>query len=245
MLQVVKRISLLKLDSMNSEALLKIRFCELDIDLQETWLALYIDKLYSELDRAGLPHLRPKAYFGDEWFCPDGSTRISVPFYLAHRRLAALEKKFIGKAEGGSPQQLLRLLRHETGHCFNHAYRLFKTKEWQALFGSPKQPYNVETYEYDPTSKNFVRHLSGYYAQSHPDEDFAETFAVWLAPRSRWREKYKDWPVALKKLEYIDRKVKDLHNVIPFVQSSRPMSHVRQLRSTLGRYYRRRKPIRK
>ena len=25
-------------------------------------------------------------------------------------------------------------------------------------------------------------HLDPWYAQSHPDEDFAETFAVWLTP---------------------------------------------------------------
>ena len=45
-------------------------------------------------------------------------------------------------------------------------------------------------------------HLEQWYAQSHPDEDFAETFAVWLAPDSHWRERYAGWPV-LRKLEYV------------------------------------------
>ena len=45
--------------------------------------------------------------------------------------------------------------------------------------------------------------LANWYAQSHPIEDFAETFAVWLRPGSRWRSRYADWP-ALRKLEYVD-----------------------------------------
>ena len=225
---------------MSAKSLLELRFCELDIDLAETWLSPYIEQLYKELDDVGLEHLQPRLYFGDEWFCPEGSTLISVPFYLAHPRLAALESEFSGKVEGRSPQQLMKLLRHEAGHCFNHAYRLHRTREWQTLFGSPKQTYNVETYEYDPSSTNFVRHLGGYYAQSHPDEDFAETFAVFLSRKSKWREKYKDWPVALQKLEYIERKVEDLGGTIPCMRSARPMSHVKHLRSTLDRFYRRR-----
>src|SRR5574341_1303894 len=50
----------------------------------------------------------------------------------------------------------------------------------------------------------FVRHLEGWYAQKHPDEDFAETFAVWLTPGSRWRMRYRNWP-AIRKLRYMDR----------------------------------------
>ena len=30
----------------------------------------------------------------------------------------------------------------------------------------------------------------GAYAASHPEEDFAETFAVWLTPRSNWRQSF-------------------------------------------------------
>ena len=43
-----------------------------------------------------------------------------------------------------------------------------------------------------------------HYAQKHPDEDWAETFAVWLEG-GPWRRRYRDWQVALAKLEYVDR----------------------------------------
>ena len=43
-----------------------------------------------------------------------------------------------------------------------------------------------------------------WYAQAHPAEDFAETFAVWLQPGSSWRQRYEGWP-ALSKLEYVER----------------------------------------
>ena len=56
--------------------------------------------------------------------------------------------------------------------------------------------------------------LEGWYAQSHPVEDFAETFAVWLAPRSNWRAQYENWP-ALRKVEYIDRTMRRLKNRKP------------------------------
>ena len=70
------------------------------------------------------------------------------------------------------------------------------------LFGRSSTRY-PSYYRPDPASRSFVQHLRLWYAQSHPDEDFAETFAVWLTPRSNWRKRYAGWP-ALKKLQYVD-----------------------------------------
>ena len=98
--------------------------------------------------------------------------------------------------------EIMRFLRHEAGHAFNYAYRLYDTPEWTAIFGPFLRPY---TDDYTPKtfSRSFVRHLPAWYAQKHPDEDFAETFAVWLDPQSNWREVYADWG-CLRKLKYVD-----------------------------------------
>jgi hypothetical protein len=234
------RVSTVQISRMNQRQLLSTRFCQLDITVEHTPIQKYVERLYREIDAAGMHGFRPKVYFGDEWFCPDGSTLISVPFYLAHRNLKKLEASITGQVEGEHPRDLMRLLRHETGHCFNHAFQLNKTREWRELFGSPKKLYAVENYPADPHSKHFVRHLSGFYAQSHPDEDFAESFAVWLSPWSQWRRRYAHWPKALKKLHYVDRMVENLKLEFDRIPKSRPLSHVRQLRSTLGRYYKKR-----
>ncbi|MCK7497714.1 MAG: putative zinc-binding metallopeptidase [Comamonadaceae bacterium] len=60
---------------------------------------------------------------------------------------------------------------------------------WRRRFGRASRHY-PESYLPRPGSRNYVVHLDHWYAQSHPAEDWAETFAVWLDPRSRWRERY-------------------------------------------------------
>ena len=75
-------------------------------------------------------------------------------------------------------------------------------RSWRATFGKASRPY-PDIYRPRPASRDFVLHLGHWYAQSHPTEDFAETFAVWLQPRARWRREYQGWP-ALRKLEYVD-----------------------------------------
>jgi hypothetical protein len=106
----------------------------------------------------------------------------------------------------------MRILRHEAGHVIQHSYRLHRRRRWQELFGSSSTRY-PDFYRPNPASKNYVQHLRLWYAQSHPDEDFAETFAVWLRPRSDWRKRYEGWPV-FKKLEYVDER----HRIDPLSQ---------------------------
>jgi hypothetical protein len=99
-------------------------------------------------------------------------------------------------------------LRHETGHAINYAFELWKRKDWAQTFGDFRRPYR-DVFPSNPWSHDYVRYLHRageyHYAQKHPDEDFAESFAVWLDPTSRWRRRYKKWEVALAKLEYVDR----------------------------------------
>src|SRR4029079_19007027 len=90
----------------------------------------------------------------------------------------------------------------------NYAYRLYDRPDWRKLFGPYSRPYR-ERYRADPFSRNFVRHILGWYAQKHPDEDFAETFAVWLTPGVDWRRTYDGWG-ALAKLEYVRRLMREI-----------------------------------
>ena len=82
-----------------------------------------------------------------------------------------------------------------------------------------------------------MRHLPNWYAQAHPDEDFAETFAVWLAePPEEWRRRYRGWK-ALEKLEFVHTLMQEANGQAPAVTRGRRISEARKLRQTLGRYY--------
>ena len=183
---------------------------ELGLKLEGSPIERLVQRVYRELERKGLSRFRPLCYLTDEWGCPSGEPVIGIPFYLANPKLARLEKEMNDLED---EREILMYLRHEAGHAFNYAYELFKTSEWRDLFGPFRRPYR-DDYRPVPFSRRFVRHIAGWYAQKHPDEDFAETFAVWLTPRSRWREKYKGWG-ALVKLRYVDRMAHKLRGVEP------------------------------
>ena len=177
----------------------------------------------------------PHFWLSDEWFSPEGVPGVAVPFYLAHPRLMRLERSRMLEVEGGGRGECLRILRHELGHAIQHAYRLHRKPRWRKLFGSSSVPY-PEAYRPDPASKRFVQHLDAWYAQSHPVEDFAETFAVWLRPRSNWRRRYHGWP-AMKKLEFVDALMREIADVAPPVSSRARPDSVSRLRKTLREHY--------
>src|SRR5215475_11318513 len=167
--------------------LLSRRVSELGLKLEGSPIERYVADLYRELERKGLKRFRPLTYLTDEWGCPDEEPIIGIPFYLTDAKLARLEKE-IDDVE--SVREIRMYLRHEAGHAFNYRYKPV------------------------PFDRSFVRHMEGWYAQKHPDEDFAETFAVWLTPGSRWRQRYRGWP-AMNKLRYVDRMAKRLGNRRP------------------------------
>ena len=181
--------------------------------------------------------LRPDCYLGDEWFSPEGAPAIAIPFYLAHPRLKALELRLMLEVEGGTAEWCQMLLRHECGHAIDHAYQFSARPAWQSIFGSPETEYTPETYTPRPYSRSFVRHLPNWYAQAHPDEDFAETFAVWLSsPPEDWRQRYRGWK-ALEKLEYVETLMQEVAGTKPPVKRGRRISDARKLRNTLARHY--------
>ncbi len=200
--------------SREREELLQKRIKDLGLKLEGTRLEKIVERLYQELGNAGIK-FRPRVYLSDEWSCPDGVPVIGIPFYLAEQKLARIEDEMMEGIEAETEEEILRYLRHEAGHAFNYAYKLYDTDEWRDLFGPFSRPY-TDDYTPHPFSRDFVRHIAGWYAQKHPDEDFAETFAVWLMPDSNWQEVYKDWG-CYKKLLYADRIVKKLGQTEPVV----------------------------
>src|SRR5690242_5327982 len=222
--------------SLKDEDLLKLRICDLGVKIEGSELEPRIAQFSAELAARGVS-LRPDCYLGDEWFSPEGVPAIAIPFYLAHPRLKALEVRQMMEAEGGTPEWCQMLLRHECGHAVDHAYQFSSQKEWQETFGSPDTEYTPETYRPRPYSRSFVQHLPNWYAQAHPDEDFAETFAVWLSMTPEgWRAHYRGWK-ALEKLEFVDRLIQGVANRPPAVKRGRRISEARKLRKTLDRYY--------
>jgi hypothetical protein len=221
---------------LRDEELLDVRMSDLGLQLKGTALEERIAHLYDELQRRRI-RLRPHCWLSEEWFAPDGVPGIALPFYLAHPRLKELERRQMLAVEGGTRDECQRILRHEAGHTLESAYRLNRRSEWRRLFGRASTKYPTY-YHIHPASKDFVLHLGSWYAQSHPSEDFAETFAVWLKPDGDWRRRYAGWP-ALRKLEYVDELMRKLADEPPPVRSRETVEPLHQIRKTLREHYRR------
>ncbi len=215
--------------------LLDLKLRDLGLKVEDTFVAACIAELEDDLARRGL-RFRPHYWFSTEWFTPGGVPGIAVPFYLGHPKLMRLERSQMLEVEGGTHESCLKILRHECGHAIQHAYRLQLRAAWRRHFGSPTRKYPTE-YRPNPASRRFVQHLRLYYAQSHPVEDFAETFAVWLQPRALWRKRYAGWP-ALHKLEYVDELMAEIAGVVPPVRSRSHHEGLPTLGTTLREHYR-------
>src|SRR6266478_1797142 len=212
------------------EKLLSLRFCDLKLSIERSALKRQIRRLYIELESRGI-RFRPHAWLSEEWFSPDGVPGIAIPFYLAHPRLMKLERKQMLEVEGGTDVECMRILRHEAGHAIDNAYRLHFKRRWHQVFGLFTQRY-PDSYKPKPNSRRYVLNLDAWYAQAHPAEDFAETFAVWLQPRSNWRRRYRGWP-ALRKLEYVDELLQEIAGSRPKNRVRRKIETLPEIRTTL------------
>jgi hypothetical protein len=189
------------MNQISYQKFLTTRINDLKLDINES-MAPYFRRLRKELKSHRIL-LWPDFYFGNEWGCVNKKISISIPFYLASPELKSLE------GETPANQEMIKTLRHETGHAINYAYRLWQRKEWRETFGNFSKKYPKSyLYRVNPWSKSYVRHLhyigDRHYAQKHPDEDWAETFAIWLDPRSHWQDRYREWPQAFEKISYVD-----------------------------------------
>jgi len=227
---------------LSEEQLLALRICDLPLSIDGTWLADCITQLYKELEDKGLK-FRPACYLADEWLTPLGEPVIGIPFYLAHPVLTRLEKKMMLEAEGESKEWCMKLLRHECGHAISYAYQLHKKKRWQQLFGPSSKEYG-DTFRFRPYSKNYVRHLDGFYAQFHPDEDFVETFAVWLTPaltpETHWQKTYQGWP-ALKKLLYVSQLMSEVTGKEAVAARGVKHWNFKNIKVTLNNFYKKKR----
>jgi len=222
----------------SDERLLGTRLCDLKLTLAGSQLEPMRDQLYDEFRSCGIRY-RPHVWLSDEWFTPDGVGGIAAPFYLAHPRLRELEQSQMLEVEGGTPDWCMRILRHEAGHALDNAHRLHRRKRYRELFGSYHEPY-PDSYRPKPNTKRYVIHLDMWYAQAHPAEDFAETFAVWLNPQSYWRDQYASWP-AMRKLEFVDEILDEVGASRAIVRSRRAAHPMSSLRHTLREHYERRR----
>jgi len=223
-----------KFESLDPEirGVLDKKVSELGLRVEGSPVEKYVQQLYHELERRGLKKFRPVCYLTDEWGCPDQQPVLGIPFYLADPKLRKLEHA-VDKLE--DERQIMMYMRHEAGHVFNYAYRLYTTPAWRRLFGPFFRPYR-DDYRPVPFSKNFVRHIEGWYAQKHPDEDFAETFAIWLTPRSAWRRQYKGWP-AIQKLRYVERVARAVADVEPIVNTGQVDITPEDIGDTVEQFY--------
>ena len=227
---------MVKFESLDPEirGVLDKKVSELGLRVEGSPVEKYVHQLYHELERRGFRKFKPVCYLTDEWGCPDQQPVLGIPFYLADPKLRKLESA-VDKLE--DERQIMMYMRHEAGHVFNYAYRLYTTPEWRRLFGPFYRAYR-DDYTPVPFSKKFVRHIEGWYAQKHPDEDFAETFAVWLTPRSPWRRQYKGWP-AMQKLRYVERVSRAVADVEPIVNTGEVDITPEDISDTVAQFYER------
>ena len=223
---------------MTDRQLLDVRLCDLPLKIKGSQLEQRIDKLYRELDARSLA-FRPHIWLSEEWFTPDGVPGFAIPFYLAHPRLIKLERAQMLEVEGVSEAECMRILRHEAGHAMDNAYRFHASRTWSDTFGSYRVPY-PEWYQPQPGSRDYVFNLDAWYAQAHPAEDFAETFAVWLKPGSRWRRQYEGWG-SLRKLEFVDHLMDRMAGRRPKRKPRHVIEPLRENKKTLREHYRRKR----
>lgn len=221
------------------ELLLEKKISQLGLALTGTPLEPLIQQLYAELSAKGLV-FHPPCHVGDEWFVPVGIPAIFVPFFLVHERLRKLERTLMLEVEGDNPEWFMRLIRHEAAHAYAFAYQLTRKRKWQRVFGKSSNDTTPEFYRPRPYSHSYVVHLDDWYAQSHPDEDFAETFAVWLTPGLDWRARYRGWK-ALQKLEYLDELMRSLAGQPPPYQPGYREQDFNCLNLKLKTYYARKR----
>ncbi len=223
---------------MTDEQLLDLRFSDLPLRIEGSKLEQRLKRLHRELEAHEL-NFRPHVWLSEEWFTPDGVAGFAIPFYLAHPRLLQLERRQMFQVEGGTEMECMRILRHEAGHCIANAYHLHSRRSWSDTFGSYRVAY-PDWYRPQPNSRDYVLNLDAWYAQAHPAEDFAETFAVWLASGERWRRQYEGWG-ARRKLEYVDTLMRTLSQRSRAVKSTREVEPLQKLKKTLRDHYRRKR----
>lgn len=222
------------LPSMSDEALLAQRFCDLPISIEGSILARRGERLRRELSARDI-RLRPHMWLAEEFYTPDDVAGFAIPFYLAHPRLMRLERNQMLEVEAAGEAESRRIMRHEAGHVIDDAFHLHADPRYRRLFGDASMPY-PSFYVPKPQDRSYVTNLSNWYAQAHPVEDFAETFAVWLNPHTDWQSDYQGWP-ALDKLRCVDEMMAEVAGRIVDTDRVEEIDSVATNERTLEEHY--------
>lgn len=191
--------------------------------IEGTFLEEAIRITRRDMKRVGISRLKPLFYLSNGYGCIEGVPNIALSFVDCNELISELNDEY--RQYRYSQQEIIDTVRHEVGHAFCYAYKLFRTAEFRRIFkvkGHFFRTYpatNRYINRVNPWSKEYVNPGGDHYAQKHPDDDFAETFMVWIKPRYNWRKNYKSKPGALRKLEYVERVVKKYGRTPPLVES--------------------------
>ena len=222
-------------DTFHEQLSLNTPIRDMSLTIAGTWLQPVLHEFEEELQAAGIKRLSPSFYLANEWGVSD-SLAIGIPFYLATPELMAVQAERVGHVEGSTRLEILRYLRHEMGHVICYAYRLYDDEEYVRIFGANTQPY-VEEFHVEPFSRRYVRHLPGWYAQKHPEEDWCETFAVWITPGTNWRAEYADWPEAFHKLVYCHDTIARIGDMEPLATSTKQEDDIAHFPGSVAQFY--------
>lgn len=114
-----------------------------------------------------------------------GITDIKViPFQCRYASLYLPLLEWIHIQKDLSNEEAKATLYHEIGHLFLSRYPVFNNKRFKTLFGDTRKGYFGSWYWTNPEKlEERIQEKPGYaswYAQVHPMEDWAETFALAL-----------------------------------------------------------------
>ena len=218
------------------DKLLEMRMCDLGLNNRgHRARSAYRDVIAEELHARGLK-FRPRYWLSDEWFTPDGVPGVAIPFYLAHPRLAKLELAQMLEVEGGDEVSCLRILRHEVGHALDNAYELRRRPTRRRLFGNPSRPSIPSTTRPSPTARASSSISTTGMRRAIPTKTSPRRSPSGSIRSRIGRTHYGGWP-ARRKLEYMDRLMRELAQRRPSVKSKRVVDPLPRLRKTLGEHY--------
>lgn len=227
----------MKFEGLNQDEILALKLKQLKVDISGSWVEPLIKQVFEELESFGLKW-RPHIWVSNEWFCPDGVPGVAIPFYLLSKKLIKMEKENVGFIEGHTDISFLKLFRHEVGHAFDNAFKLRNKHLRQSIFGSSKLEYK-KYYSPKKYSTSYVKHLPLNYAQAHPDEDFAETFAFVIS--GKHNKKFNQSLIVRKKINFILQSLDSAKRSRPKLNNKYKFEELNHDQRTLKSYYRQRR----
>ncbi len=214
---------------------------DLKLKIKGSILETCIEKAQEDARKCGV-ELEPKFYLSDGYGCIEGTTIIGLGFWDADKTIREIlrETKDIYRDEG----DILRLIKHEIGHAFCYAHKLYRLKEFREIFkveGHFFQTYpESNRYCWNPWSTDYVNPEGDFYAQKHPDDDFAETFAIYIDPEESWQERYPPQHGVFRKIQFIRRVIRNYGRKKVYLNGTAKSLHipVEEIKKTVGEFFR-------